>query len=169
MATSFEMPRPAKLWKALSEERRLAAATAFWADEHAVAEQAEMVGAIARQINFRPRSVMTLPVDRRARFVARFPQVSDPVAARLLVAYHLVEQRPMLTAFLDELNLKHEDGILAEEMQPPARDALLAAGRKLLGSFPDDDVRLYFATLLLQDPDTWGALEGLLQEQRESA
>jgi hypothetical protein len=163
MTATFEMPRPSKLWKSLSEERRLAAAVAFWADDHAVAEHAEMIGAIARHINFRPRSVMALPVERRARFVARFPQISDQVAARLLVAYHLTQQRPMLTAFLDELGLKHEDGILTEEMQPPPKEAILSAGRKLTEGYPADDVRMYFSTLLLQDPDTWGALQELLQ------
>ncbi len=163
MTATFEMPRPSKLWKSLSDDRRLEAAVAFWADDQAVAEQAEMIGAIARQINFRPRSVMALPIERRARFVARFPQISDQVAARLLVAYHLSQQRPMLTAFLDELGLKHEDGILTEEMQPPAKEAILTAGRKLTEAFPADDVRMYFATLLLQDPDTWSALQELLQ------
>jgi hypothetical protein len=162
-----ESQRPAKLWKGLSDERRLEAATAFWSDEQAVAEQAEMVGVIARQINFRPKSVLGLPVERRARLVARSAKVSDIVAARLLVSYHLAHQRPLMKSFLDALHFEHEDGLLSDEVKAPGRETLVPAARQLFEQFPAADVELYFATLLLQDPETWGGLQEVLETRSE--
>lgn len=163
MATSIDIPRPAKLWKDLPEERRLAAAEAFWDDEQSVAEQAEVVGAIARQLNFRPKSVIALPVERKVKHTSRMAQVSDAVASRLLVAYHLQAQRPMMGAFLDALGITHEDGLIKDEdVKRPEADTLRAAAATLAGKFPAGDVRLYFSTLVLQDPDTWGGLAELL-------
>jgi hypothetical protein len=164
MASATENPRPSKLWKDLSEDRRLAAATAFWSDAQATAEQAEVLGTIARQINFRPKSAMALPLERKARLLARSGQVSDLVAARLLVSYHLAHQRTMMTAFLDALALPHEEGLLNDDVTPPPREAVIDAGRKLYQTFDAADVRLYFSTLLLQDPDTWGALQEVLDD-----
>ena len=162
MQTSEEPLRAARLWKGLSEAVRLEAAMAFWEDERAAAEQAEVVGLVARRINFRPRSVMALPVERRARLLARLGQVSEQVAVRLLVAYHLGRQRPMMKAFLDTLGIPHDDGVIAETMAPPAAGALAAAARDLAAAFPAEAVRLYFSTLLVQDPETWGGLRDVL-------
>jgi hypothetical protein len=160
-----ENTRPAKLWKGLSDEQRLAAASAFWSDENAAMEQAEVLGHIARQIHFRPKSVLALPLERKARLLARSGQVSDLVAARLLVAYHLAQQRPLMKAFLDSLGLAHEDGLLSEEVKAPQPADLARAGRQLFESHPEPDVRLYFATLLLQDPETWAPLQEVLAER----
>ena len=169
MSSPVDVSRPSALWKALSEERRLEAATAFWEDEQSVAEQAEAIGLIARQINFRPRSVAALPVERRARQLARMPRLSEPLTGRLLVSYHLARQRPMMSAFLDTLGIKHEDGLIAEEhVKAPERERLVAAGHQLATTFPPEDARLYFATLLVQDPETWGALEEVVKELAQS-
>src|SRR5919106_103908 len=114
--------RPAKLWRTLPSELRVAAATAFWSDDQAGIEQAEGVALIARQIKFRPKSVLSLPVDKKAKHLATMGQVSDLLAARLLVSYHLQHQRPMMGRFLDELGIEHEEGLIKEE-EPKAPDA----------------------------------------------
>lgn len=159
MPTSTDIPRPAKLWRDLPEERRVAAAEAFWDDEQSIAEQAEVIGVIARQLNFRPKSVLALPVERKVKHTAKMAQVSDAVAGRLLVAYHLHAQRPMMGAFLDALGIAHEDGLIKDEdVKTPDAEKLAEAVRTLHDKFPAEDVRLYFSTLLLQDPDIWGGL-----------
>jgi hypothetical protein len=159
MADSPTLPRPTQLWKHLSAERRLQAATAFWQDEHAGAEQAEAVMTIAQRIKFRPKSVVALPVDRKARQLANLNAVSELVAARLLVDYHLDQQRPMMGRFLDALGIKHENGLIDdEEMQPPDAEQLKAAAKAIAAVHPAEDVGVYLATLIWQDPETWGAL-----------
>jgi hypothetical protein len=100
-----------------------------------------------------------MPADKRARHLASFPNVSELVAARLLVAYHLAHQRPMMGAFLDAVGIAHDQGMIAdEELKAPEPAALRKAATTIAGAFPKEDVALYLSTLLWQDPETWGAL-----------
>jgi hypothetical protein len=144
----------------MTEGQRTAAANAFWIDPESMAEQAEVVVAIARRINFRVKSVQQLSAERKAKHLATMATLSDPVAARLLVTYHLTCQRPMMSAFLDALGITHEHGLIAEEnMQAPEPSRLDAAAKQLLEAFPREDVQVYFSTLRLQDPELWAGLE----------
>lgn len=161
MATPVTEPRPARLWRLLPPEMRVAAARAFWADEQAALEQAEAVGLIARQIKFRPKSVLAMPLDRKAQHLASLGQVSDLLAARLLVAYHLEHQRPMMAAFLDALGMAHDAGLIKDDKPPTPEPARLdQAVRTIAAAYPKADVARYFWTLLWQDPETWGGLRG---------
>ncbi len=153
--------RPVQLWRGLPLEARVAAATAFWHDEQAALEQAEAINLISRQIKFRPKSVISMADEKRARHLAGMPQISDLLAARLLIAYHLDQQREMMGAFLDALGIKHENGLITEESPAaPAPEKLDEAVRSLAAAYPKADVARYFWTLLWQDPETWGGLEG---------
>lgn len=157
-----DIPRPSQLWKRLSPERKLLAADAFWQDENAAAEQAEAVVMIAQRIKFRIRSVQTMARDKKSRHLVSLGGVSEMIAARLLVAYHLHHQRAMMAAFLDALGIAHEDGLIAdEELQPPSADRLRDAVRAIAVSYPTDDVTLYLSTLVWQDPETWAGLVDL--------
>jgi hypothetical protein len=155
---------PGKLWKRIPAERKLEASAAFWQEEESVEQQAEALVAIAGHFRFRPKTVRTLPVERKVRYLAAVPALPDTVAGRVLVAYHLAHKRPMLAAFLDALGIPHDSGVLnAEGLNPPAADKLAAAAATLRAAFPKDDVELYFQTLLVQDPETWGGLAELLE------
>lgn len=144
-------------------ERRLDAARAFWEDENAAEQQMEAVVAIAQQLKFRPKSAAALPVEKRARYLAGLPNVSDLLASRLLVAYHLATQRPMMGRFLDALGITHENGLIAEEdVKRPEKARLEQAARELRAEYPASDVELYFSTLVGQDPDTWSDLQELV-------
>jgi len=162
MADDIDIPRPSQLWKQLTPERKKQAADAFWHDENAGNEQAEAIAAIAQRIKFRLKSVITMPVEKKSHYLLAMPAVSEMLAARLLVAYHLVHQRPMMGAFLDALGIKHENGIIEdEEMKPPSADQLQKASKAIAASYPPEDVALYLTTLTWQDPDTWGGLSKL--------
>jgi hypothetical protein len=153
------IPRPSQLWKQLSSERKTQAAEAFWRDENAAMEQAEAVASIAQRLKFRPKSAMALPIDKKMRYLLSAPSVSELVAARLLVVYHLEHQRAMMGAFLDALGIKHENGVIDDEgMEAPNPEKLKAAAATLAKTYPAEDVALYLSTLLWQDPDTWGGL-----------
>ena len=157
--------RPSRLWKKLSSERRLAAAELFWSDEQSTEQQIEAVGALASHMKFRPKSVISLPIDKKAKYLATLPVVSDTVAARALVNYHLDRQRPMMAAFLDALGIAHENGLISEEnVTKPDAAQLKAAASDLVSKFPKEDVLLYFSTLVSQDPDTWGPLADVTSE-----
>ena len=140
-------------------ERRIEAADLFWNDEHSAEQQMEAVTSIATHMKFRPRSILTLTPEKRARYLAQLPSVSDAIAARALVNYHLERQRPMMGAFLDQLGIAHENGLLKEENVPkPEAGKVKAAAKHLTANYPAEDVSLYLATLVSQDPETWDAL-----------
>src|SRR4029078_5525754 len=122
MADVPEIPRPSVLWKSLTPERKQRAAEAFWRDENAAVEQAEAIAAIAMRIKFRVKSAQALPIEKKARHLVALGNVSGMVAARLLVAFHLTHQRPMMASSRDALGIAHEDGLIASENReaPPA-------------------------------------------------
>src|SRR6476620_3854182 len=151
--------RPSKLWRRMPLERRIDAAGLFWDDEHSADQQMEAVASIATHMKFRPRSVVTLAPERRAKYLAQLPNVSDAIAARALVNYHLERQRPMMGAFLDLVGIAHENGLINEESIPkPDAGKVQAAAKALAEQYPADQVALYLATLVSQDPETWDAL-----------
>src|SRR4029079_12597831 len=105
--------------------------------DSASVEQAEAIAAIAQRLKFRAKSVVALPIEKKARYLLSTPGVSELVAARLLVAFHLHHQRPMMAAFLDALGIAHEDGLIADEqLEPPSAERLKAAADTLRASFP---------------------------------
>jgi len=161
-----DITRPSQLWKPLSTERKLQAAEAFWRDGEASLEHAEAIALLTQRLKFRAKSIVALPVEKKARHLASMP-VTELVAARMLIAYHLAHQRPMMGSFLDALGITHESGVIAEEETPkPAADALLKAAEAIAATYPADDVALYLSTLLWQDPETWGALQDAPQRQQ---
>ena len=159
MADVPEIPRPSVLWKALTPERKQQAAEAFWRDENAMMEQGEAIVAIAMRIKFRVKSVREMPVEKKARHLVALGNMSEMIAARLLVAFHLTHQRPMMASFLDALGIAHEDGLIAsEDLGAPPAEKLAEAARTLAAAYQPEDVALYLSTLVWQDPETWGAL-----------
>ena len=156
--------RPSKLWRRMPLERRIEAADLFWNDEHSADQQMEAVAAIASHMKFRARSVLTLTPDKRAKYLAQLPNVSDAIAARALVNYYLERQRPMMGAFLDLLGIAHDNGLISDEnLEKPDAAKVLQAAKDLATKFPAEDVSLYLATLVSQDPETWEPLVDVAQ------
>ena len=148
----------------MAAERRADAAHLFWSDEQSAEQQVEACASIATHMKFRAKTVLGLPVDKKANYLVRLPTVSDAVAARALVNYHLERQRPMMAAFLDALGVAHENGLISEETAvKPESEKLRAAVAQIAAQFPAEDVALYFSTLVSQDPETWGELADLPQ------
>ncbi len=149
---------PSRVWKTMTIDERQRVARAFWSDSEATDDQVQAALLIAQQKKFRPKTIVALDLDRKARHLATLASLPDPLAARALIVYHLAEQRPMMGAFLDALGIKHENGLIEEEAAKPDAAKLEPAAAKLAAEFPATDVRLYLNTLLSQDPETWGEL-----------
>jgi hypothetical protein len=159
MERDFNEFRPVRVWKRMTPEQRLAAAEPFWRDEQSTDQQIEAIALIASHMKFRTKSVLNLAPEKRAKYLTTLPTISDAIVARALVAYHLEHQRPMMSAFLDSLGIAHENGLIAEEtVAKPEPEKLTAAAHELAAKFPADQVSLYLATLVSQDPETWGGL-----------
>ena len=61
---------PARLWKKLSLSHRQRVAAAFWQADDAVDDQVQAALLIAQQKKFRPKSVLALDDDRKAKHLA---------------------------------------------------------------------------------------------------
>src|SRR5580765_6214642 len=145
---------PSKLWKRMTADQRLKVARAFWLDEQATDDQLQAVLVIAQQKKFRPKFVLSLDSDRKAKHLSGLFSLPDPVAARALVIYHLAEQRAMMGTFLDALGIAHENGLIQDDGAKPDPGKLQPAVDKLKAEYPPEDVRLYLETLKCQDPET---------------
>ena len=164
MTQDYSGFRPSRIWRRLPADRRTAAAELFWSDEQSAEQQVEACATIATQMKFRAKSVLNLPVDKKTRYLVNLPQVSDAVAARALVNYHLGLKRPMMGDFLDALGVAHEEGLIKDEtVGKPDSDKLKTAADQIAAKYPPEDVALYFSTLISQDPETWGELAELPQ------
>jgi hypothetical protein len=162
MLQDYSAFRPSRIWKRMPPERRKQAAELFWDDEQSAEQQVEACATIATQMKFRAKSVLNLPVEKKTRYLVTLPNVSDTVAARALVNYHLALHRPMMGEFLDALGVAHEEGLIKEDtVVKPESETLRAAAAHISGKYPAEDVSLYLATLVSQDPDTWGELAEL--------
>jgi hypothetical protein len=153
---------PARLWKKMSVPHRQKAALAFWQADEAVDDQVQAALLIAQQKKFRPKSVLALDDERKARHLASMPSLPEQVAARALIAYHLENQRPMMGAFLDALGIAHENGVIQEDDVKPDPARLGPAVDAIEKAYPAEDVSLYLNVLLCQDPATWGGLRPLV-------
>ena len=150
----------------MSRGARLKAADAFWRDADSPSievQHAEAVNLIAQRLKFRAQSVVALPVDRRAKYLAELPDLSDTLATRALIAYHFEHQRPLMGAFLDALGIAHENGLItAEDVPAPGPDTIAKAVDALRRTFDPPDVDLYLRTLAALDGDTWRSVETVL-------
>src|SRR6187402_2058266 len=162
--------RPSRLWRRMPLERRMDAADLFWNDEHSADQQMEAVASIASHMKFRPRSILALAPEKRAKYLAQLPTVTDTIASRALVSYHLERQRPMMGAFLDLLGIAHENGLISEENLPKPDEAKVKqAAKDLAEKYPAEDVSIYLATLVSQDPETWETLVEVVEPSAPSA
>jgi len=149
---------PSKLWKRMTADQRLRVSRAFWLDEQATDDQIQAVMTIAQHKKFRPKFVLSLDTDRKAKHLSSLLSLPDPLAARALVIYHLADQREMMGAFLDALGIAHENGLIQDDGVKPDPEKIAPAVAALNEKFPAEDVALYLQTLVCQDPDTWGGL-----------
>jgi len=146
----------------MTAEQRLRAAYALWRDEEATSDQLQAALLIAQQRKFRPKTVIGLDEERKARHLAGLSTLPEALAARMLVVYHLAEQRPMMSAFLDAIGIAHDNGVIRDDAVTPDPSKITAAAAAIAKDYPAHDVSLYLSTLLWQDPASWGALHGVI-------
>jgi hypothetical protein len=147
-----------RVWKRLTRDERLAAASAFWQETPAEGAGAALA-AIVRARHLRPQVARQLDAEEKARSLASVLDPGESVASALLVALHLGPRRAMLAPFLDAAGLAHENGILKDEAGDPVSEAAARAGvQALRAAFPPAQIETYLNTLWLQDPERWEAL-----------
>jgi len=152
---------PAELWQQLDEPtRRLAIMSLYRGTRVDPGGRREADRAIAAAVRFREAAVRELPLDRRIGYLLGSVRPDDSLATSFLLALHLEQRAEMLEAFLDELGIPQQSGLIDEayELAPPEPQRLKQAVDLLRERFGRADVEVYLACLLAMDPEVWGGV-----------
>ena len=110
-------------------------------------------GEVAKAMKFRPQAIRKLPMAQRARR-AQSILISDANAEltyELFGSYLMKTQKPLITDFLDETGVSHEDGMLdGDGANEPDVAKIDAALKKLDDTYKPDDVTLYLSICVEQ-------------------
>src|SRR5260221_8524055 len=110
---------PARLWKRMTADQRLGAARAFWQSDEAGDDQVQAVLLIAQHKKFRPKTVMSLDEERRAKNPPSLPPLPETMAPPPPIVYHPAAQRPEMGGFFYAPGIGPEGGgIQAGEGKP---------------------------------------------------
>jgi hypothetical protein len=120
---------------------------------------------VARGGGFRAVTLQTWPVDRLAREVVRLNAQNSQDELDLLQLLYVDLEPSIQITFLDTAGVRHEQGRIPEEMEPPYADAasVRRAAAKVREVHGDDGVH-YLRTLARYSRDGWPEIEGVVAE-----
>jgi hypothetical protein len=147
-----------QVWKELDAARREELARSLWDDERL--DRAERLSVLEKWLSLKGTRVAkfeNLPRDERVAMIAG-GGVTEELARQMLTSFHLAHRRELLGAFLDGLDIAHDEGLIEEEFDPPSRDRVEKALGALRERFDEADVDLYLKTLVVSDDETWAAV-----------
>ena len=126
----------------------------------------QVVASAAIALKFRPQYLQKQPVAKRVASVRRaLAQVgSRALAEEVLAIYFLKCRLELLTEWLDQVGLAHEEGILQDdEIQQPEASELEKHVASFRGSDDDEDRELLLQTFSAQTAIEWPDLDDLLE------
>ena len=103
---------------------------------------------VAKALNFRPQAIRKLPMAQRARRAQSIlqSQANAEMTYELFGSYLLKTNKELITSFLAETGVSHEDGMIdGDEENVPEVGKIDAALAKLDGEYGADDVTLYLS------------------------
>jgi hypothetical protein len=113
-------------------------------------------GEVAKSLRFRPQAVRKLPMAQRAKRAKMLIETArnTELAYEILGAYLIKNHRGLVTGFLDDTGVKHDDGMIedVDHNKPDAakvKDVVTELDRK----FDPADVTIYLAIAAEQWPD----------------
>ncbi len=111
---------------------------------------------VATALKFRPHAVKKLPMQARARQARRIllAESNIELCYELFGGYLLKERLDLVSEFLDQTGIAHEDGMIVDfEAAKPAGDKIESAVQHLDGKFSSPDVSLYLSVCAEQWPE----------------
>lgn len=97
--------------------------------------------AAAQILRFRPKFLLKQPLPKRLKSIrgAMSRMTANDLAEEILAVYFLKCRLPLLTAWLDAMELEHEEGILTQDEVPcPEKDVLEAKVAEFRGQGASD-------------------------------
>ena len=159
--------RPHEIFAAMPPEQTASFFAALAEECPAVFQQA--VHAAAQAMKSRPQYLLRQPMEKRAAAVRRALArvASGPFAEEVLASYFLECRKKVLVAWLDQVGLKHEDGVLEDDSpECPPEKKLAQHVKAFLGKSKDPDRPLLLAAFAAQSAIDWPALDELLEAQK---
>jgi hypothetical protein len=157
--------RPNEIFASMKPEHAEAFFGRLAKESPAMFSQAVYAAAIA--LKSRPQFLMKQPMPKRAAAVRRaLARVSSaPVAEEILAVYFLEGRKEVLTQWLDQIGLKHEEGVLEESAPSQPDEAELKKHAEAYLAIDDDPDRdLLLRAFAAQSSIDWPGLEALLQK-----
>ena len=168
LTEAVERRGPFAVWDLMTEDEQLAAAEALWTNADRESRSILEL-TLAKELKFRPQSVRRLSAERVVgRLVRLAESVPENVLFQFLFHLHMAERRDLMTRFLDQVGLPHDNGVLelAEDADPPDSEAVATAARELVTD-EGHDALVYLATLKVADGLFWSGLDPVLDDFRE--
>lgn len=150
-----------RIWRAMTADERVLAIRAAGRDGRDLVPL--LRAQLSKTLNVRPVTVQGWGVEKIADQTVRAP-LGDDVLADLLIAFHLAERVPLLSAFLDAAGIPHTQGATDDADVEPDAARVEAAAEAVAAEFPEHDRRIYFATLLAMEGDAWAPLRSRVDE-----
>jgi len=150
-------------WRALSADRRVALLT-LGARKHRDLRATLVQRLVARGGGFRAVTLMSWAPDKLAKEVVRLNALLTQDEADMLHLLYVELEPEIQIAFLDAAGVKHTDGAIGDDVEPPFCDEAatrraVAAVRAQFGASCDH----YLATIAAYNAASWPGLEGALQ------
>ncbi len=135
-------------------------------DEHKDVYKSTLIS-LAQQKRLRPVFIQRNPAPKQIEWMLATSRLkaADSVSEHVLQIWLLRAKQEMLTQFLDELGVEHDENGTVEDL-PETLDAkkLQSAVDLLLNQQPREEVALYLNMFQLQRPDGWPEVRSLLDD-----
>ena len=157
--------RPHEIFAAMPPEQ----SEAFFqrlAEESPLTFTQALAGA-ATATNSRPQYLLKQPMAKRVAAVRRALSrvAAKPLAEEILAVYFLECRKELLTQWLDQLGLEHEDGVLKDsEPESPDAEKLKKDVGTFRGQDDDPDRELLLRAFASQSAIDWPDLDALIAE-----
>lgn len=156
------MPKIPSPFKALSPERRL------WLVQQALARHKGARALYAQRIaakggGFRAATLMSWPPDKLAKESLRLGALTPQDELELLQLLYVDLEPQYQITFLDAMGVKHENGVLPEDLEAPYADAdAVQKGAAAVLAEHGDTGRHYLRTLVVYNLAAWPGLDGVV-------
>jgi hypothetical protein len=118
---------------------------------------------VSRGGGFRAVTLMSWPVERLAKEVVRMNAESGQDELDLLHLLYVEFEPAIQITFLDAAGVRHANGTIEEELQPPfADEAGVKRGVEAVLAAHGDEGRHYFHTIATYNLASWPGLDRLL-------
>ena len=112
---------------------------------------------------FRPQTLLHWPADKLAREVVRLGAENADDELNLLNMLYVEFEPQIQAAFLDAAGVKHENGQMPEELEPPFAGAeAVAKGAAAVVEMFGEDGRLYLLTIAKYNGGGWPGLDAVI-------